>query len=69
MTLKLSELTNNELAYLYVTYKRQKKYFKQKQSFYDLNKYIESKRCLSKVKMEMKKRGMKKKTAKKISNF
>ena len=63
------EITNKELADLYVKYKHQLKYFKERQSFYDLNKYIESKKCLSLVKIEMKKRGLKKKEAKKISNY
>ena len=63
------ELTNEELAYMYIQYKQQLKYFKQRQSFYDLNKYIESKKCLSIVKMEMKKRGLKKKEAKKLINY
>ena len=62
------ELTNKELADMYATYKQQLKYFKQGQSLYDLNKYIESKKCLSIIKMEMNKRGLKKKEAKKISN-
>ena len=53
---------------MYVTYKQQLKHFKQGQSLYDLNKYIESKKCLSVIKMEMNKRGLKKKEAKKISN-
>ena len=63
------KLTNEELAYMYIQYKQQLKYFKQRQSFYDLNKYIESKKCLSIVKMEMKKRGLKKKEAKKLINY
>ena len=63
------KLTNKELANMYIKYKHQLKYFKQRQSFYDLNKYIESKECLSIVKMEMKKRGLKKKEAKKLSNY
>ncbi len=61
-------LTNKELADMYIKYKKQQKHFKQRQSFYDLNKYIESKKCLSIVKMEMKKRGLKKKEAKKLSD-
>lgn len=61
-------ITNKELADMYVTFKQQLKHFKQGQSLYDLNKYIESKKCLSVIKMEMNKRGLKKKEAKKISN-
>ena len=41
------EITNKELADMYVKYKHQLKYFKKGQSLYDLNKYIESKKCLS----------------------
>lgn len=63
------EFTNQELADMYVRYKKQIKYYKQRQSLYDLNKYIESKNYLSIVKMEMKKRGLKKKDAKKLSNY
>jgi hypothetical protein len=63
------KLTNQELASMYIKYKKQLKYFKHRQSFYDLNKYIESKKCLSIIKMEMKKRGLKKKEAKKLSNY
>ena len=63
------KLTNQELATMYIKYKKQLKYFKQRQSLYDLNKYIESKKCLSIIKMEMKKRGLKKKEAKKLSNY
>ena len=62
-------LTNQELASMYIKYKKQLKYFKQRQSFYDLNKYIESKKRLSIIKMEMKKRGLKKKEAKRLSNY
>lgn len=62
------ELTDKELADMYVKYKQQRKYFKQGTSIYDLNKYIESKECLAIVKMEMKRRGLKKKEAKKLSN-
>ncbi len=47
-------LTNKELADMYIKYKQQRKYFKQRQSFYDLNKYIESKKNLSIIKLEMK---------------
>ena len=63
------KLNNQELAYLYMKYKQQRKYFKHRQSFYDFNKYVESKKYLSVVKMEMKKRGLKKKEAKKLSNY
>ena len=54
---------------MYIKYKQQLKYYKQRQSLYDLNKYFESKKCLSIVKIEMKKRGLKKKEAKKLSNY
>ena len=60
------ELTNKELADMYIKYKQQVKYYNQSQSFYDLNKYLESKKYLSIVKMEMHKRGLKKKEAKKL---
>lgn len=63
------KLTNQELAYLYMKYKQQRKYYKHRQSLWDLNKYVESKKYLSVVKMEMKKRGLKKKEAKKLCNF
>ena len=63
------ELTNKELADLYIKYKQQLKYYKQKQSLYDLDKYLESKKCLTIVKIEMKKRGLKIKKAKKLSDF
>ena len=63
------ELTNKELSDMYIKYKQQLKYYKQRQSLYDLNKYLESKKCLSIVKIEMKKRGLKKKEAKKLSNY
>ena len=63
------KLTNQELASLYIKYKQQLKYYKQRQSLYDLNKYVESKKSLSIVKMEMKKRGLKKKEAKRLSNY
>lgn len=61
------ELTNKKLADMYIEYKQQLKYFKNGQSFYDLNKYIEIKKSISIIKMEMKKRGLKKKKAKKLS--
>ena len=63
------ELKNKELADKYIKYKQQLKYYKQRQSLYDLNEYFESKKCLSIVKIEMKKRGLKKKEAKKLSNY
>ena len=63
------EITNKEIAELYIKYKQQRKYFKQRQSLYDLNKYIETKKCLSIIKMEMKRRGLKKKAAKKLSSY
>ncbi len=63
------KLTNQELAYLYMKYKQHRKYYKHRQSLYDLNKYLESKKYLSIVKMEMKKRGLKKKEAKKLGIY
>lgn len=54
---------------MYIQYKQELKYYKKRQSFYDLNKYMESKKYLSIIKMEMKKRGLKKKKAKKLSNY
>lgn len=63
------ELTNKELADLYIKYKKKIKFYKQKQSLYDLDKYLKSKKCLTIVKIEMKKRGLKKKEAKKLINF
>ena len=54
---------------MYFKYKQQLNYYKQRQSFYDLNKYVEKKKCLSIIKMEMKKRGLMKKEAKKLSNY
>lgn len=69
--MELDEMTNKELANLYVKYKQQRKIFKDRQtrSFYDLNKYLEIKTHLSHIKWEMKKRGLKKKEAKKLSNY
>ena len=63
------KITDKEIAELYIKYKQQLKYFKQRQSLYDLNKYIETKKCLSIIKMEMKRRGLKKKEAKKLSSY
>ena len=63
------ELTNKELADMYMKYKQQVKYYKQGQSFYDLNKYLENKKYLSIIKMEMHKRGLKKKEAKILANY
>ena len=49
------ELTNRELAGVYIKYKHQLKIYKQRrQSLYDFNKYLEIKESLSVVKMEMK---------------
>jgi hypothetical protein len=62
-------LTNEELAALYVKYKERKKFYKERQSLYDLNKYLESKKGLAVIKMEMKRRGLRKKEAKKLSNY
>lgn len=63
------KLKNKKLLDMYINYKQELKYFKNRQSFYDLNKYMEIKKCLSIIKMEMKKRGLKKKDAKKLSNY
>ena len=64
------ELTNRELADVYIKYKHQLKIYKQRrQSLYDLNKYLETKESLSIIKMEMKKRGIKKKEVKKLCNY
>ncbi len=60
----LTNITNEKLAYLYVTYKQQLKIVEQRQSVYDLNKRLEIKTHLSLVKQEMKRRGLKKKSAK-----
>lgn len=64
-------LTNKELADLYMKYKKEKKLYKQKkrQSLYDLNHYFECKKALSLIKIEMLRRGLKKKHAKKLSSF
>ena len=63
------ELTNRELASVYIKYKHQLKIYKQRrQLLYDLNKYLEIKESLSILKMEMKKRGIKKKEVKKLCN-
>ena len=64
----LTDITNEKLAYLYITYKRQLQIHKQRQSFYDLNKCLEMKKHLSIVKQEMQRRGLKKKVAKKLGN-
>ena len=65
------ELTNKELANLYMKYKKEKKLYKQKKrlSLYDLNHYFECKKALSLIKLEMHRRGLKKKQAKKLSSF
>ncbi len=44
------ELKNKELADLYIKYKQQLKFYKQKQALYNLDKYLESKKCLTIVK-------------------
>ena len=64
-------VTNKELADLYVKYKKEKKLYKQKkrQSLYHLNHYFECKKGLTIVKIEMNRRGLKKKQAKKLSSF
>lgn len=59
-------LTDKELATLYLKYQKEKKLYKNKTSLYDLNKYLEIKKGLSLIKMEMHKRGLNKKQAKKI---
>lgn len=66
--MRLTHITNEQLAYLYVSYKRQLKVHKKRQSIYDLNKCLETKSYLSIVKQEMKNRGLKKKVAKKLVN-
>ena len=67
----IMKITDKEIATLYVKYKKQKKYYKQKQkercSLVDLNHYLEIKKCLSILKIEMSHRGLTKKQAKKIS--
>ena len=63
------KITDKEIAELYIKYEQQLKYFKQRQSLYDLNKYIETKKYLSIIKMEMKRRGLKKKAAKKLISY
>ncbi|KGR77115.1 hypothetical protein CD33_04220 [Ureibacillus sinduriensis BLB-1 = JCM 15800] len=64
-------LTDKELAHLYMKYKKEKKLYKQKkrQSLYDLNHFFECKKALSLIKLEMHRRGLKKKRAKKLCNF
>lgn len=64
-------LTDKELANLYMKYKKEKKLYKQKkrQSLYDLNHFFECKKALSLIKLEMHRRGLKKKRAKKLSSF
>lgn len=65
----LEELSNKELAYLYIVYKQKRKEINKDQSFYDLNRFMEFKQYLSIIKAEMKRRGLKKKKAKKLINF
>lgn len=67
--MNLTDLSNEELADLYVNYKQKQKIFKKRTSFYNLNKYMEMKEYLSCIKWEIKKRGLKKKAAKKLSNY
>ncbi|MFC0274974.1 hypothetical protein ACFFIX_27110 [Metabacillus herbersteinensis] len=67
--MELDVLTNKELAKLYVEYKQKIKLPKKRKSFYNLNKCIEIKKYLSLIKWEMEERGLKKKEAKKLSNF
>ena len=65
----LEELSNKELAYLYVLYKQKQKNINKEQSFYELNRYMEVKTYRSIIKSEMKRRGLKKKKANKLGNF
>lgn len=64
-------VTDKELATLYVKYKKEKKFFKENQkdrcSLVDLNHYLEVKKNLSILKVEMSHRGLTKKQAKKMS--
>jgi len=67
MTMKISD---KELATLYIQYKKQKKYYKEikkeRCSLVELNHYLEIKRCLTMLKVEMSHRGLTKKQAKKM---
>ncbi|KKI91276.1 hypothetical protein WQ54_15755 [Bacillus sp. SA1-12] len=67
--MELSTISNNELVVLYINYKKQLKIYKQRNSFFDLNKILEIKNYLSLIKWEMKKRGLNKKEAKKYVNI
>lgn len=64
-------VTDKELATLYVKYKKEKKFLKEKQkdrcSLVDLNHYIEVKKYLTILKLEMSHRGLTKKQVKKMS--
>lgn len=62
-------LTNEELASMYIKYKQQLNFYKHRDSFQDINKYLESKEYLSLLKLEMKKRGLKKKHVKRQCNY
>ncbi len=65
------KISDKELASLYVQYKKRKKFYKQQQkergSLIDLNNYLETKKRLTILKLEMNHRGLTKKQAKKIS--
>lgn len=65
------KISDKELATLYIKYKKDKKFYKQKQkercSLVQLNHYFEVKKCLSILKIEMSHRGLTKKKAKKLS--
>ncbi len=67
----MMKISDKELATLYIKYKKDKKIYKQRQkergSLVDLNHYLEVKKSLSILKMEMSHRGLTKKKAKKIS--
>lgn len=59
-------LSDKELAAMYLKYHKEKKLYKDRTSLYDLNKYLELKKALALIKMEMYKRGLNKKEAKKL---
>ncbi|WP_175640662.1 hypothetical protein [Metabacillus schmidteae] len=62
--MEISSIKNSELFSIYLKYKKQLKIYKQRESFYDLNKTIEIKKYLSIIKWEMKRRGLTPKAAK-----
>jgi hypothetical protein len=69
MSMGIEELSNKELAYLYIVHKQKRSEINKDQSFYDLNRFMEIKQYLSIIKVEMKRRGLKKKEVNKFDIY